>query len=475
MAELLRPDLCIVGAGALGIDLAQHARRLGAEVVLVDRGATEPGDASENALRLARLQAIAARAQASRRGADFGLSASEPKINLRAIQENIEALLTQLAPANSTERLGALGIEIRRGEPRFSDAQTLVVGETQIKAATTILAVGATPSAPAIPGLDRIGAFTTESILSSTRKLSHLLVIGNDASAFALAQVFARLGSDVTIVPQGPALPGFDPETASILLQQLQAEGIAILDGGSVSAIQPRSQGTGAVVDLPSGEQKSLDISHVLVAMGGTADLQPLDPAAARIQPKRDGAALVTGDLGQTANRRIRLVGAASGITQWHHAQRHGRAVVDAVLGAAATRLPPQPLLVLTDPPLAQIGRSTANTEKLRPGSGIFRASFAENPAALATNQGQGLVKVLTGPNGTILGASIVGPGAADMAAVLALAMEQGLSLAKLAQLSLPHPSLMTTISELGANYLATRPVSPWAARRRALRRIIPL
>ncbi|QQR39726.1 FAD-dependent oxidoreductase [Devosia rhizoryzae] len=476
MAELPRPDLCIVGAGALGIDLAQHASRLGAEVLLVDRGHSEPGDGPENALRLARLQAVAAQVEAQRQGARLGLPNTEAKINFRAIQERVDALVTEIAPATSEDRLAALGIQVLRGEPRFTDTQTLLIGETQVKAGTTILALGPMPTVPPIPGLDQIGAFTPESILTSTRKLSHLLVIGGDPSAFALAQVFSRLGSDVTLVPQGPALPGFDPEAVAILFQLLAAEGITVLDGGAVSAIQPRSQGIGAIVDLPSGEQKPLDISHVLVAMGGTADLAPLDRVAARLRPQRGGAGLLTDELGQTGNRRIRLVGAAAGIDQWQHAQRHGRAVVESVLlGAPRSKIAPQPRLVLTDPPLAQIGRSTNNTGKPKPGSGIFRASFAENHAALAAGRGQGLVKVLAGADGTIQGASLVGPGASDMAAVLGLAMQQGLNLAKLAELSLPHPSLMTTISDLGVNYLASRPVSPWTARRRALRRIIPL
>lgn len=473
MAELFRPDLCIVGAGALGIELAQHARTLGASVVLTDRGLPEPGDGPETALRVAALQASAARAKEQRDNVSFGLGTSEPKIIPRAIQDRIRSLVSERAPLTSTERLTALGIDVVQGETRFTDPQTLLIGENQVRAGTTILALGGMPTVPAIAGLDQIEAFTADSILESTRKLSHLLVIGGDAPAFALAQAFARLGSTVTLVTQGDLLPGYDPEAVAILIGLLATENISVIEG-AVSTIQPRSQGIGAVVDRASGEQQRLDISHVLVAMGSVADLEPLDPQAARLRPQR-GKTFATGEPGQTANRRIRLVGVAAGIDQWQHALRHGRGVVEAALGVAARRkIGPQPRLIMTDPALVEIGRLPRGSEQQKPGSGLFRASLAENEAAVAIGASRGLVKVSADAKGRITGASLVGPGASEMAALLTLAMEKGLGLEALADLSLPHPSLMTTISDLALNYLATRPVSVWTTRRRVLRRISP-
>jgi pyruvate/2-oxoglutarate dehydrogenase complex dihydrolipoamide dehydrogenase (E3) component len=476
MADLSRPDLCIVGAGALGLALAEHAQRLGASVMLVDRGFDEPGDASESALRLAALSQSAARARAQRNNAEFGLAASEPKVSLKSIQERATRLVAARAPLASAERLAALGISVVRGEPRFLDQTSLAVGESQIKAGTTILALGSKPIVPAIPGLDQIDAFDVDSVLGAARKLSHLLVIGSDASAFVLAQVFARLGSAVTLVPQGPALDGFDSEAAAILLAVLAEEGVRIIDGGMVSAIHPRAQGTGAVVVLPSGEEDILDVSHVLVAMGGRADIAALDPAAARLRPSGGSAgSFVTGELGQTSNRRVRLVGPAAGIAQGSHAMRHGRAVVEAVLLGAPRQKPgPEPRMLLTQPPLVQIGRFAGASDKTRPGTTILRATMAENEMALALGEARGLVKLLVDSRGAVTGASLVGPGVEQLCAILTLALERGLPLEALADLSMPHPSVFSTLSTLADNYSATRPVSSWAARKRALRRIIP-
>jgi len=328
---------------------------------------------------------------------------------------------------------------------------------------------------PAIPGLEQIAYFTPDSILENTRKLTHLLVIGADGAALSLAQTYARLGSEVTLVPQGNILAEYDPESAAILLDILQGEGVRIMTGAQVQEIVPRSQGTGASVLLPSGESEALDVSHVFLANGTSADFSALDPERARLRPtQKAGRHYASGPLGQTTNRRVRVVGAAAGIDQFSYALTHGRAVVEQmILGAPATRLAPQPHLVQTEPPLAQIGRIASRSDKARPGQRLLRASLAEAEYARAINMAQGLAKVELAPDGRILGAGLVGPGAADMAGVLALAMEKDIALHDLARLSLPQPSSLSALIGLGEQAAALRTVSSWSKRWRAARQML--
>lgn len=477
MAETSRPELCIVGAGALGIELAQHARRLGATVTLVDRGFVEPGDGPQRAMRVAALVASAAGADQMRAGPALGLGAVDPKISMKAVQERAREVGANHAPLNSHERLAGLGITVVAGTTHFADAASLMVGDIQIRPQAIVLAVGNDPVVPAVPGLEEAGFFTPDSLLENSRKLTHLLVIGSDAEALALAQAYARLGSAVTLVPQGWALGGYDVEAASILIQALSEEGVRILDGGVVRSIQPRSQGIGAVVDMPEGGEISLDLSHVLVCHGHAARLDALKPDIAKLRPLRGQMGrYALGTLGQTSNRRVRVVGAAAGMDQWHHALSHGRSVVEAlVLGAPRRRPSVQPRLVMTEPALAQIGRLPTDPGKLAQGHGLHRANLAENELLRAQGRGGGLVKVLTDAKGRMVGASLVGPGAAEMAGVLALAMDQGMVLDGLAELCVPNPSLMASLVALGENRMATRTVSSWAKRRGALVRLLRL
>lgn len=474
MADQSRADLCIVGAGALGIALAQYAIGLGARVTLVDRGEPEPADGSGQALRLSALQASAARAHGMRNADAFGLANADPKIRMKAIQERAAALADEQAVMTDRERLGALGIEIIRGAVSFVDQNSLLVGDIQIRPRAMLLALGGSSLVPAIPGLDQIGYFTPDTILDNNRKLTHLLVIGGGEDALSLAQIFSRLGAEVTLVPQGGLLPGQDREIVAILAAALADEGVRILDGARVSEIVPRAQGTGVLVDMASGETEALDVSHVLVAMGPQADLSGLRPEKARLQATPGPAGQYgRGPLGETANRRVRVVGAAAGIGQYHHALSHGRAVVEALLfGAPVEKLAPQPVLVMTDPPLAQIGTLSAPNRRSPRGQNLLRASLVENEQARALAMPQGLVKVLLSQDGRILGAGACGPGAPEMVAAMALAMEKRLALSDLVRLSLPQPSLLAALTVLGEAAAALRPPSRSVLRWRAVRRL---
>lgn len=475
MADLARPDLCIIGAGALGIALARHARNLGASVTLVDRGAPEPGDAWTLSVALAGLKRSAEAAFLVSQGEEFGFQPETPKVRLKAVQERLSTLQTQSAAETSFERLSALGIEVVSGRAGFADASTLVVGEARIKPRAFILATGAVSDVPHIEGLGEIDFFTPDSLLENARKLTHLLVIGGGAEAMALAQAYRRLGSDVTVVPQGYDLSGYDPEAVDVLFTALAREGVQIFADGFVTQVQRRAQGTGIVVVRGDGAEERLDVSHVLVAMGRSAALSELDVDAARIR-RRDGASgYEIGAQGRTSNRLVRAVGAAAGIDQWPEALAHGRAVVDAILGRAGQSSSGQPRLVLTEPALAQVGQLPGAHARARGEHRLIRSSFAENAEALARGQGEGFVKALVAANGQILGASAVGPGAVEIMAVLALAKDQGIDLDKLATLALPDPTLLSIIVALAANHRATRPVSRWAERRQALRRYLPL
>lgn len=475
MAEISRPELCIIGAGALGIALAQHARRLGASVVLVDRGVPEPGDGPQQALRLAALAASAGGAAAMRSAGQLGLNAVEPKPSVRAIQERARQVAVERAPADSSERLTALGIDVLKGEPAFSDAAILKVGQDQIRAQAYIIAIGASPVVPDVPGLTEVDYLTPDSLLENSRKLTHLLVVGGNGEALALAQIYARLGSQVTIVPQGAALDGLDIETRSVLLDALAEEGVRVLEGAWLREMQPRSQGIGATVELADGGQAALDLSHILVASGRVADISTLDVDAARLRPVRGQEGRFSADVsGRTSNRRVFLVGAAAGIDQWQQALAHGRSVVETLVQGKSRRRPGQvPLLIQTDPPIAQFGRLPVEGARLSPGHSLVRANLAENDLVRASGHSGGLIKVLAGPKGNVLGASIVGPGAGELGGVLALAADQGVTLEALADLPLPNPSLMSSLAALGENRIAVRPVSTLARRRGEIMRLL--
>lgn len=476
MADILKPDLCVIGGGELGVGLAIKARQRGLDVVLVERESAEAGDPAQGRLQRAAFLASAERAQALRTAGALGLDNGQPKPNFRTIAEHAAAVADAAAPRDSADRLKALGVTVLSGAAAFIDRNTLKLGDTLIRPGQFALATGARPVVPALPGLDQVAWFTPDTILDNIRKLSHLVVIGGDATALELAQAYRRLGSAVTVVPQGQLLAGFDPESVAILLRALRDEGVDIREGAEVTAILPRSQGTGVALRNPDGAEDALDVSHILVALGRVPELDMALLDKANLKRDRLHAdRLLVGPNGQTSNGRISAIGGAAGEFQANRAMRQGEMLLDRLTSNAAAHIDPLrvPMLVNTGPALGQIGLAETGAP-LKPGQLVLRARFAENDAARARGATTGAVKLIVSRTGTILGGSVVGAGAGEVIALLALAIDRGLTADALASLALPEPSLAGILVDLGRQFQALRPPSAWARRRAALRRLLP-
>lgn len=476
MPEILKPDVCIIGAGGLGASLAVKARERGLATVLVDRGTPEPGDPLLGHLQRAALSASAAHAQAIRTGARLGLDNALPKLNYKTITEHAQAMAASGAPQLSPERLAALGVQRVVGNLAFTERNSLRIGETLLKPAHIIFATGSTPAIPDLPGLSEIAYFTPDTILDNVRKLTHLLVVGGDETAIELAQIYRRLGSDVTLVPQGPLLKGFDPEAVAILRRQLRQEGLAVLERASVKAFLPRSQGIGVSLDDADGRVSSLDISHVLLASGRIPDLTWTDSEKAKLKRQADAPdRLHLTPWGGTSYWRISAVGGAAGETNYHLALRKGERLLDrfAGRGGAAQLHASLPRVIATQPPLAQIG-AVEMFKAPKPGSRILRTNLGENEAARVSGVHEGSAKILVEKSGKVLGGVMVGQGAADVMASLALAMGKGITATELAGLPIAATSELAMLVDLGSQFASQLPANPWSKRQNSLRRLLP-
>lgn len=477
MADVLTPDLCVVGAGASGLAVAHAARRLGASVVMVERGDTGGMSLKAGALALRALAAAADKAAAGRSGSAFGVFGEPAKISFRKVHDHIADIvgrgITEVAPA----KLAAAGIVLVKGIGSFADPKTLTAGETQIRARRFVIATGARPVEPDIPGLLAVPYFTTETIFDNTRKLSHLVVIGAGPMGLELALAYRRLGCEVTVVEPGRALPQADPELAEIALRRLRDEGVKLLEESAIVAVQSRSQGIGVVI-RNRDEPGTLDASHILVASARAAALGDLNLEAARIRrSKSDAGALSLSASLRTTNPRVWAVGEAAGHAPSPHlASIEADLVVRAALLGLQSRYEPAaiPRLTLTDPPIAEIGLTEPMARgRFRTGFSVLRASYAENDMARASREGMGVVKLIVARGGHILGAGIVGAGAGELAALFALAIEQKIPAGRLADLAAPYPSYADLARQLGEAALTDTPRSALEQRLFALNRLL--
>ena len=438
MTRLLAPDLCIIGAGAGGLAVAAGASQMGAEVVLVERGAMG-GDClnfgcvpSKSLLAAARLAAL------RRRSPELGIEYSAPQVDFAAVGDSVRRVIARLAPNDSAARFEALGIEVLHAEARFTSPRTVRAGDAEIRPRRFVIATGSHPAVPPIPGLDAVPYLTNETVFANRALPEHLIVIGGGPIGIEMAQAHRWLGARVTVIDVGPLLPRDDPELVAALAEALIGDGIALRPRVEIAAIE--RDGEAIAVRLAGGER--IVGSHLLVAAGRRPTVDALDLPAAGIMA---GATGITVDTRlRTTNRRAFAIGDVAGGPPFTHVALYHAGIV---IRNALFRLPAKvdyralPWVTYTDPELAQVGITEAAVRDAGAAIRVLRWRFDENDRAQTERETEGFVKIVVRRNGRILGASILGAGAGDLILPWALAISQKLKIGALANLVVPYPT----------------------------------
>ncbi len=430
----LTPDLCVIGGGAAGLAVAAGAVQMGARVVLIERGRMGGDCLNYGCVPSKSLIAAARRADAWRGAGELGIHYAPPRIDFAEIGASIDRVIARIAPHDSVERFEGLGVTVIEAEARFADPRTVAAGGTVVRPRRFVIATGSTPAIPPIPGLDAVPYFTNETIFANRELPAHLIVIGGGAIGIELAQAHHRLGAAVTVIDAGPILPRDDPELAARLAGRLEEDGVTLYQSAEIAGIEP-----GVAVTLGDGTR--IEGSHLLVAAGRRPALDALNLEAAGIRATASG---ITVDARlRTTNRRAYAIGDAAGGPQFTHIAGYHAGIV---IRNALFRLPAKvdyralPWVTYTDPELAQVGPTEAAARRDGPVR-VLRWSFAENDRAQTERDLAGEVKIVTKPNGRILGATILGAGAGDLILPWALAISQKLKIGALVNLMVPYPT----------------------------------
>jgi pyruvate/2-oxoglutarate dehydrogenase complex dihydrolipoamide dehydrogenase (E3) component len=434
MSAPLTPDLCVIGGGAGGLAVAAGAVQMGARVVLIERGKMGGDCLNYGCVPSKSLLAASRLADVRRRGAEMGVHYQPPRIDFTEVGAGIDRIIGRIAPHDSVERFEGLGVTVIEAEARFTDPRTVEADGTVIRPRRFVLATGSTPAIPPIAGLDAVAYFTNETIFANRELPAHLIVIGGGPIGVELAQAHHRLGAAVTVIDAGAILPRDDRELAGRLAGRLEEDGITLYQSARINRIGP-----GVAVTLEDGTR--IEGSHLLVAAGRRPALAGLNLDAAGIAATRSG---ITVDARlRTTNRRAYATGDAAGGPQFTHIAGYHAGIV---IRNALFRLPARvdyralPWVTYTDPELAQVGPTEAAARRDGPVR-VLRWSFAENDRAQTERDLFGEVKIITRPNGRILGATILGAGAGDLILPCALAISQRLKIGAMANLIVPYPT----------------------------------
>jgi mercuric reductase len=452
-----RYDLAIIGSGGAAFAAAIAARRKDRRVVMVERdriGGTcvNTGCVPSKAL----LAAAAARHVAAEAGQRFpGITSTAGPLDPVALLAGKQALVEQLRADKYVDLAAAYGWEIVHGQARFvADPADgggpalrvgLAGGRTRpIRSAHYLVATGSAPWAPPIQGLDEVGYLTSTTAMELTELPGSLLVIGGNAVALELAQLFARLGTTVTVVELLDRLaPLEEPEASAAIAGVLADEGISVRTRAQLTSVTRDNQGgVVAVVRGHDGHTQELRAQRLLAATGRRPITDNLDLQAVGVKVGDRGQVVVDEQL-RTHNPRIWAAGDATGGPQYVYiAAAHGTLVADNALDQASRTLDYRhlPRVIFTSPQLAAVGLTDTQAAQQGIACACRVLPLTQVPRALVDRDTRGLVKLVAErASGRVLGVTMVADGAGDTIQAAVYAVKLGMTVDELADTWAPY------------------------------------
>lgn len=442
-------DLVVIGAGSAGFSAAITAAEQGAQVALIGRGTIGGTCVNIGCVPSKTLIRAAETLHNARLAARFaGITAESQLTNWQETVQQKNALVSQLRQAKYIDLLPVYnGIAYREGPARLVEGGVEVNG-ARITAGKTIIATGARPAVPPIPGIESVPYLTSTSALDLEKLPHSLLVIGGGYIGAELAQMFARAGVRVTLVCRSRLLPEAEPEIGAALTRYFEDEGIAIVSGVAYREIRKTGNGISLIVTR-DGRDTAIDADQVLVSTGRAPNIEGLGLAehGIALSPKGD---IIVDDRMRTTKVGVYAAGDVTGRDQFVYMAAYGaKLAAKNALNGDSLRYDntTMPAIVFTDPQGASVGLTEAAARTVGHAVRVSTIALDHVPRALAARDTRGLIKLVAdATSGRLLGAHILAPEGADSIQTAALAIRQGLTVDDLADMIFPY---LTTVEGL--------------------------
>ena len=450
----LKTDILVIGAGSGGLSVAAGASQMGADVVLLE-GHKMGGDCLNfGCVPSKALIASGKAAHGQAHASAFGVADVVPQVDYAAAKDHVHDVIAQIEPMDSQERFESFGVKVIPEYGGFVSPTQVQAGGHLITARRVVVATGSSPLVPPLPGLDQVTYFTNETIFDLRDKPEHLLIIGGGPIGMEMAQAHIRLGCKVTVIEGLKALGKDDPEAATIVLDSLKAEGVAIHENAMVAQIRDNAGAIEVVTE--NGEIHAG--SHLLLAVGRKANVDRLNLEAAGIERTRTG--IMVDDSLRTTNRKVYAIGDVAGGLQFTHVAGYQAGVI---IRSALFGLPSKaktahiPWATYTDPELAQVGLSEAQA-RAQHGDAveIARFDYHHNDRAISERKTKGFIKVMV-VKGRPVGATIVGHQAGELINLWSLALANNLKMGQIAAMVSPYPTIGELNKRVAGAYFSPR------------------
>ena len=451
-------DAIVIGAGQAGPPLVTRLAKEGWKVALVERKLLGGTCVNTGCTPTKTLIASAEAIQRTRQGGKYGFTIGPVTVDLARVTDRMRSVVEASRSGLEKSMTTTEGVTLFRGAARFVSPTQVQAGGDTLTAPKIFLNVGARPTIPDLPGVDKIPYLTSSTILELTQVPSHLVVIGGSYIGLEFAQMFRRFGAQVTIVERSARLIGHEDEDASTCIQSiLETEGIAFRLNADAISFTPGIKVT------THADQPALEASHVLIATGRTPNINDLNADAAGLAMDKHGYLQVDDQL-QTTAPNIWALGDCNGKGAFTHTSYNDYEIVAANLFGPAPRKVTDRIqchALYTDPPLAQAGQTEAQVLATGRPAKVGLRPMTKVSRAVEKGEAQGFIKILVdAETEKILGATLIGPGADEAIHCILTNMYSGQPASLLTHSVHIHPTVAelipTTLEDL-------KPLSPFA------------
>lgn len=437
-------NVVIIGGGSAGLVSALIVAGAKAKVVLIEKHKMG-GDClntgcvpSKTLIRSGRINSYLKRAE------EYGLEEVSGKVNFSKVMERVKSVIKTIEPHDSVERFTSLGVDCEIGEAKIESPYTVTVNGRTINTRSIVLATGARPLAPPIPGLDGVDYLTSDTLWSISELPKRLLVVGGGPIGCELAQAFNNLGSEVTQVDMAPRImPREDVDVSEMVMEQFRKDGIRVLTDHKVLGFAGNT-----MTAEHDGNEIKIEFDKVLLALGRKANVEGYGLEELDMPLTAQGTIEVNQYL-QTGYPNIYACGDVAGPYQFTHMASYQAwfASLNAMLGGlwrSPINYKVVPWATFTDPEVARVGLSEAEAQEQNIAYEVTRYDIDHHDRALTDEEAHGFVKVLTVPGkDKILGAVIVGYHAGELIGEFVFAMTHGMGLKKISAVTHIYPTML--------------------------------
>lgn len=439
-------NLVVIGAGAGGLVTSYIAAATRASVTLVESHEMGGDCLNYGCVPSKALIRAAALMRESKRAEQLGWATRASTIDFMTAMAGVHRAIAEVAPHDSVERYRELGVDVVKGRARITSPWTVDIDGRSLSTRSIVIAAGASPAIPDLPGLDQVVHVTSDTLWSLQGQPREMVVLGGGPIACELAQALSELGVRITLAGRNARLlPREDEAVGEAVRDALTRSGVRVLTG--VQAMSAEREGVQQRLWIQhDGKSEALTFDVLLLAAGRTARISGYGLEALGIEKTAQGTLLVNEHL-QTRYPNIYACGDVIGPYQFTHVAAHQAwyAAVNALFGVfkrfkADYRVIPS--VTFTYPEVARVGLNRQLAGEQGVAFEVSRFALDELDRAITADEREGFVEVLTVPGkDRILGVTIVAPHAGEMLAEFTLAMKHGLGMKKILGTVHPYPT----------------------------------